>query len=343
MPGSSTKSRRPPGPPTTPEPPTFLEPMKALASEAPPAGLWRCEIKFDGYRALAVLHGGGVELWSRNEKRLDAEFPEIVAALRRLKLQGTILDGEIVALDERGRSRFQALQARDSGARPILRYYVFDLPRLAGEDLRALPLEERQARLARLLAAAPVPLLLSPCFETEPAVLLAAAREQGLEGIVAKRPGSAYEAGRRSGAWVKCKVQAEQEFVIGGFTPPRGGRSHFGAILVGYHDERGRLVYAGRVGTGFDARGLAALHARFLPLRIADCPFHNLPLSGRSRFGRGMDAAEMRRVTWLSPELVAQVRFTEWTQEGLLRHPVFLALRADKDPEQVARDPAPSR
>lgn len=310
--------------------------MKALAGKVAPTGSWRCEIKFDGYRALAVLAAGEATLWSRNEKPFE-DYPEIVEALRRIPCRDAILDGEIVALDESGRSRFQLLQARDLGGRPPLRYYVFDLPRLDGEDLTSRPLEDRQARLARLLRDAPAPVLLSPVFETEPAELLAAARAQGLEGIIAKRPGSTYEAGKRSGAWLKLKLFAEQEFVIGGFTPPQGGRSHFGAIVVGCF-ERGKLLYAGRVGTGFDARTLAELHARFAGLRAPACPFANLPMVTRSRFGRGMTAGEMRRVTWLRPELVAQVRFAEWTQDGVLRQPVYLGLRTDKPARRVVRE-----
>jgi bifunctional non-homologous end joining protein LigD len=320
---------------------TFVEPMKALAGGVVPAGRWRCEIKFDGYRALAVLNGGAVELWSRNHKPLGADYPEVVAALAKLRCRDAILDGEIVALDAAGRSRFQLLQGRDLGARPPLRFYVFDLLRLDGEDLAALPIEARQDRLAGWLGKKPPePLALSPWFDTEPAELLAAARKQGLEGIVAKRPGSRYEAGRRSGAWLKCKILEEQEFVIGGFTPPEGGRSHFGALLVGYHANEG-LVYAGKVGTGFDQAMLAELHARFVRRRRVSCPFANLPLRRRPRFGRGMTESEMRKVTWVRPDLVAQIRFAEWTDDGLLRQPVFLGLRKDKTAAEVRREAGP--
>lgn len=336
MPTSAARRRAPVAPAA------FLEPMKALGSETVPGGRWRCEIKFDGYRALAVRNGDRIELWSRNHKPLGDDYPEVMAALAKLRCRDAILDGEIVALDEAGRSHFQLLQGRDLGERPPLRYYVFDLPRLNGEDLTALPLEERQARLSEWLTKKPPPPLeLSPWFDTEPAELLAAAEKQGLEGIIAKRPGSPYEAGRRSGAWLKCKVHGEQEFVIGGFTPPQGGRPHFGAILIGYY-EKGKLLYAGKVGTGFDHATLADLHSRFLRRRREACPFANLPMERRPRFGRGMTAAEMRKVTWLRPELVAQIRFAEWTNDGVLRQPVFLGLRKDKAATDVRREPGPS-
>jgi bifunctional non-homologous end joining protein LigD len=312
--------------------------MKALGGEVVPSGRWRCEIKFDGYRALAVLGGGIVELWSRNHKPLGADYPEIVAALKKLKCRDAILDGEIVALDEAGRSRFQLLQGRDLGERPPLRYYVFDLPRLNGEELVALPLEDRQARLAEWLGTKPpAPLELSPWFDIEPAELLAAAEKQGLEGIIAKRPGSLYETGRRSGAWLKCKVHGEQEFVIGGFTPPEGGRQHFGAILIGCYSGE-KLLYAGKVGTGFDHATLKQLHALFLKRKRETCPFANLPMARRPRFGRGMTASEMRKVVWIKPQLVAQIRFAEWTDDGVLRQPVFLGLRKDKAAADVRRE-----
>jgi bifunctional non-homologous end joining protein LigD len=318
--------------------PGFVAPMTALGVAAPPAGgaeTWQGEIKFDGYRAIAVRDGPAVQLWSRNEKPLD--YPEIAAALRRLRCRTAVLDGEIVALDAAGRSRFQLLQGRDLGERPPIRFYVFDLLHLDGAALPAEPFEARRAALERLLRGAPPPLLLSPLLAAAPAELLHAAWRQGLEGVVLKRRGSRYESGRRSGAWLKLKNVNEQEFVIGGFTPPRRSREHFGAILVGYHAADG-LRYAGKVGTGFDAARLADLHARFRRLRRPRCPFVNLPLRTGGRFGAGMSAAVMRTVTWLRPRLVAQVRFAEWTQEGLLRQPVFLGLRADKPAAAVRRE-----
>ncbi len=312
--------------------------MKALGTEEVPAGDWRCEIKFDGYRAIAVLNEGQVEVWSRNHKPLDVDYPELVEALARLKCRSAVLDGEIVALDEAGRSRFQLLQSRDVGERPTLAMYVFDLLHLDGRPTTGLPLEERQAMLARLLKKPKFPLQLSPWFDdVEPAQLLQSAREQGLEGIIAKRRGSVYESGKRTGAWLKCKVHGEQEFVIGGFTAPQNSRPHFGAILVGYY-ERGKLLYAGKVGTGFNHRLLETLHGEFLKRERAECPFANLPMERRPRFGNGMTRAEMKKVTWIKPELVAQVKFAEWTNDGILRQPVFLGLRTDKAAKAVRRE-----
>jgi bifunctional non-homologous end joining protein LigD len=252
-----------------------------------------------------------------------------------------VLDGEIVALDPRGRSRFQLLQNRGGAGRAgAIVYYVFDVMHRDGVPLVGLPLRQRRKILRSLVGRLKGEVRLSPAFDVEPAELFAAARKNGLEGIVAKAPDSRYEPDRRSGAWVKCKVLAEQEFVIGAFTPPRRSRQHFGAILVG-HFEGGRLLYAGKVGTGFDEAALRSLHARFLRLRSAACPFADLPLSRRPRFGTGMGAAEMKDVVWLRPELVAQVKFAEWTDDGLLRQPVFLGLREDKPAKDVHREPGP--
>jgi bifunctional non-homologous end joining protein LigD len=318
----------------------FIAPMQALGVTAVPAaepGAWHGEIKFDGYRALAVLRRGRVELWSRNRKPLA--YPEVEPELAKLTCREAVLDGEIVALDARGHSRFQLLQGRDLGERPPIVYFVFDLLQLDGRSLLAEPIEARRAALARLLKKSRGTVQLSPWIEAEPAALLAEARRQGLEGIVLKRRGSAYEADRRSGAWLKVKNLNEQEFVIGGFTPPQNSRRHFGALLIGHYRGK-KLIYAGKVGTGFDARLLGSLHARFLRLRSAACPFANLPLDHRSRFGQGMTPAVMRTVTWLRPTLVAQIRFAEWTQEGLLRQPVFLGLRADKAARRVRREAA---
>jgi bifunctional non-homologous end joining protein LigD len=328
-------------PPRKRSPVRFVEPMKALAVASLPPGEWRTEIKFDGYRALAILRAGKIELWSRNEKPLSADYPEVIAALRALRCDSAILDGEIVALDAEGRSRFQLLQQCSlAHARPPIHFYVFDLLHLNNESWMEAPIEARRTALEKLVGGKKAVLKLSPVFATAPSLVLDAARRQGLEGIVLKQPGSLYEPGRRSGVWLKHRLSNEQEFVIGGFTPPRGGRTHFGAILVGYFAD-GKLRYAGKVGAGFDGKKLAALHREFEKRRIGTSPFADLP-RGRSRWGTGMTAAVMKTVGWVRPELVGQVRFSEWTEEGSLRQPVFLGLRTDKPAHEVVRETAPT-
>ncbi len=319
--------------------PRFIAPMKALGVEAIPAGAWHSEIKFDGYRALGIVQRGQPpQLWSRNEKPLGPAYPEIVAALAKFKCRDAILDGEIVALDAQGRSHFQLLQQREStDARPPICYYVFDLLRLDGRSYVNEPFERRRAALEKFLGKPPAGVRLSVAFDAPPAELFEQARQLGLEGIVAKAAGSLYEAGRRSGAWLKCRLSSEQEFVIGGFTPPEGSRRHFGALLLGYYQGR-ELLYAGKVGTGFDGRRLAELHARMISRTRPTCPFANLPATGRSRFGQTMNASAMKQVRWLRPELVGQVRFSEWTSDGRLRHPVFIGLRQDKPARDVVRE-----
>jgi bifunctional non-homologous end joining protein LigD len=317
---------------------TYIPPMKALGVTAVPTGVWRCEIKFDGYRAIALVNRGRAELWSRNRKEMSADYPEIVAALEKLPCDSAVLDGEIVALDAAGRSRFQLLQAREIGERPPILFYVFDALQRDGRLLLDRPIEERRRELETLLRKAPRPVQLSPLFEVQPAELMDAAHKQGLEGIIAKRSGSVYEPARRSGAWLKCKVVLEQEFVIGGFSEPRLSREHFGAILIGYY-EGGKLLYAGKVGTGFNRELLRSLHAQFLARRIETCPFANLPMPRRPRFGQGMTRSEMKKVTWIRPELVAQIKFGEWTEDRILRQPVFLGLRKDKKAQEVRREP----
>jgi bifunctional non-homologous end joining protein LigD len=319
---------------------SFVEPMKAIGVAKVPsvqAGEWHCEIKFDGYRAIAVLERGKAQLWSRNQKPLD--YPEVIPGLEALKCADAVLDGEIVALDRRGRSSFQTLQGRDLGKRPPIVFFLFDVLELDGQSFRGEPIEARRAALEKLLRKAAGALQLSPWFDVEPGVLLAQAKRQHLEGIILKRRGSAYEPGRRSGAWLKVKNVNEQEFAIGGFTPPKNSREFFGALLVGRY-QRGRLLYAGKVGTGFDRRRLQTLHDRFRALTAKACPFANLPLDNRSRFGQGMTRSVMRTVTWLRPTLVAQVKFAEWTQEGILRQPVFLGLRNDKAATETRREAA---
>jgi bifunctional non-homologous end joining protein LigD len=310
--------------------------MKALGVDALPAGgTWHCEIKWDGYRALAVINRGKVELWSRNHMPLS--YPDVLGPLRALKCRNAVIDGEVVALDETGKSNFQALQGRDLGERPPIVFYVFDLLHLNGRSCLTLPIEDRQKLLSTLVGKAKATLRLSPVFDVEPRVLFAEAKKKGLEGIILKQAGSPYEPDRRSGKWLKVKNVNEQEFVIGGFTPPKNSRKGFGAILIGHYRE-GKLIYAGKVGTGFNTDLLHSLHAKFLRHRTDACPFANLPLSHKSRFGSGMTRAVMKTVTWLKPVLVAQIKFTEWTVEGILRHPVFLGLRTDKAAKRVRRE-----
>jgi bifunctional non-homologous end joining protein LigD len=181
------------------------------------------------------------------------------------------------------------------------------------------------------------PIRLSASLSGDPRELLELARQQQIEGLIGKRADSQYEAGRRSGSWIKLKVTQEQEFVIGGYTEPKGSRRYFGALLLGYY-EMDQLMYVSHVGTGFDTKTLAQLHKLFQKFRTDQVPFANVPSRRAGRFGGGLTNAEMRRCTWLRPELVAQVRFTEWTDEGGLRHPVFLGLRDDKPAREVIRE-----
>jgi len=308
--------------------PAFIAPMKPKLVDKPPTGDWSCELKLDGYRAIAVKNGREVTLYSRNEKRLD--FPDIAAALANLPCRSGVFDGEIVALDPQGRPVFQLLQKRGMGAAPPVRYYLFDLLKLDGEDFLRQPLAARRARLHALLQGVEDPLRFSADLPGTPAKVLEAVCARGLEGIIAKRAGSVYEPGLRSGAWVKLKCVNEQEFVIGGYTQPRGSRSYFGALLVGTFDN-GKLQFAGRVGTGFDEPLLKDLYKRFQAIRTGESPFAAIPKGA-------LPPAELRRCHWVRPEMVCEVRFTEWTADGRLRQPVFLGLREDKEAREVVRE-----
>jgi bifunctional non-homologous end joining protein LigD len=319
--------------------PRFIEPMKArLAEKAPTAGDWIYELKFDGFRLLAIRKGNSVELKSRNKNDLSARFSDLLDPLRALPAREFVLDGEAVALDDKGRSSFQSLQAREMEAqkRPIY-FYLFDILQLNGKDLTSLPLHARKAILQRLCANSGDPLRFSGELGGEPDKLLSEVARLGLEGIIGKLRDSAYEAGQRSGAWLKIKRLNEQEFVIGGYTPPQGARQYFGAILVGYY-EKGRLLFAGKVGTGFDTKMLAALYKRFKKEERADCPFADLPSKQGGQWVQGITPGMMRKMHWLNPIFVAQIKFGEWTRDLKLRQPVFLGLREDKKPSEVIRE-----
>jgi len=319
--------------------PGFVEPMKArLSAKMPENGKWIFELKLDGIRAVAVKEGKAVRLYSRLPRELTNDYPEIVDALKRLPAKTAVLDGEIAALDPKGFTSFQLLQNRRRASGPVnILYYVFDLLHLNGCDLKRIPLIQRRALLEALMKKTSVPLRVTAGLERSPSQIWQEVSRLGLEGVIAKQTDSLYEPGRRSGAWIKVKTQAEQEFVIGGCTPPQGTRKHFGSILVGYY--RGRdLLFASRVGSGFDQGTLESLHAQFLRIRAVQCPFSNLPSKHADRFGQGVTAAEMARCLWLRPKLVCQVRFQEWTADGSLRQPVFLGLRKDKAPAEVVRE-----
>jgi bifunctional non-homologous end joining protein LigD len=277
---------------------------------------WVYEEKYDGIRILAAKQGRHVQLVTRNLIDRTADFPAIASAIARLPAPTLLLDGEVVIFDAGGVSRFQLFGA-DTARKPV--YVVFDVLFARGRELRGRPLAERRAVLEKEVAATG-PLKLARRLAANGFDAFERARERRLEGVVAKDPASTYETGKRSMAWRKVKVRAEEEFVVGGYTPPAGARAHFGAILVGAF-EGDRLRYAGKVGTGFTAATLADLARRFAALARATPPF--------------VDAPRERGVTWLEPRLVAQVGFMERTGDGRLRHPVFLGLRADKTPAEV--------
>jgi bifunctional non-homologous end joining protein LigD len=310
--------------------------MQALAVEKLPEGDWLYEVKLDGDRALAFKDGKEVRLISRNNKPFN--YFQLLDALKSLPADRVILDGEIVALDEKGRSSFQLLQVfKSSEQRVPLVYYVFDLLFLEGKDLRKEPLSAKRKLLAEVLKKAPPSIRISEGLHGSAADLLRVAQEFGLEGLVAKRPSSVYESGRRTGAWVKVKLTRSQEFVIGGYTLPEGSRKYFGSLLVGYNSPDG-LRFAGRVGTGFPEKLLASVDAQLQKLKRPTCPFINLPEKSKGRWGLGITPVVMKRCEWVKPVLVAHVKFTEWTHDGQLRQPVFLGLRANKEAKDVVRE-----
>ena len=309
----------------------FIEPMLLLAvSNLPEGDQWAYELKLDGYRAIAMKTNGLVQLRSRNNKDFSRRYPSVAAAIRELPDE-TVIDGEIVALDESGRPSFNALQNYGSSNVPIF-YYVFDVPVLSGQDLRSEPLARRRDLLRRhVLAKLKDPIRPCPELNASLSEVIAAVRAQGLEGVVAKDLKSVYEPGRRSGVWRKMRLNQGQEFVIGGYTV---GASHFDAVIFGYYDQ-GQLLYAGRTRNGFTPMSREQLERQFRGLEIARCPFANLPEQRSGRWGLGLTAEKMKECRWLKPELVAQFEYVEWTPDKHLRHSRFVAIREDKRARDV--------
>jgi len=311
--------------------PAFIEPMAARAVAHLPEGAdWLYELKLDGYRALLRKSGAQIRILSRKDYDLTASYPSVVAAALRLRAERLLIDGEIVAIDASGRPSFQALQHR-SGRSAHIVYYAFDLLYLDDRDLMQRPLEQRRAELARVLGESGI--LMSQELPGSARRVIAAVQAAQLEGVVAKRRGSVYAPGERSGAWVKLKLDRQQEFVIGGYRPAGSGVD---ALLVGYY-EGGQLRFAAKVRAGFTPYLRAELFKRLQRLQQPQCPFSDLP-TGRSRWGGGVTAEEMQEMRWVAPSAVAQVRFVEWTAEGRLRHASYLGLRSDKDPGEVVRE-----
>jgi len=307
------------------------KPMLAtLASEVPGGAGWLFEVKWDGYRAIATMRGGEIELRSRNGNPLGERFPSVVSALERsLRTPDCVLDGEVVAVGADGRATFSAMQQGKEGT--VYLYVAFDLLEVEGESLVGLPLVERRGRLAEVVDPRRGGVQLSETFDDGEA-LFGAAQEQRFEGIVAKRAESPYEPGRRSRAWLKIKTHHRQEFVIAGYTKGQGRRTgRFGALILAV-SEGGALRYAGNVGTGFDDAEIERLVALLEPLERSTTPFEQAPKLAKVR---------KSDIVWVEPELVCEVEFVEWTHDERLRAPSYQGLREDKRPEQVRREHEP--
>ena len=308
-------------------PVAFAPQLATLVDEPPAGGDWIYEAKFDGYRILARIDGDDVRLFTRNGNDWTRRLAALRDDVRSLRLASAWLDGEIAVLDERGLPDFQALQnAFDTSKTADIAYFVFDLPHFGGYDLTRVPLVERRRLLEAALAANPSPKVrFSAALEGEAGKLLAGACQQGWEGLIGKRAQSPYSSSR-STAWIKLKCQKRQEFVVAGYTDPKGSRAGFGSLLLGVHDAAGRLTYAGSVGTGFDEASLRSLHAKLTSLASETMPFRERPKGVKGH--------------WVKPRLVAEVAFTEWTGDGRIRHPVFHGLRTDKAPRAIGREEA---
>lgn len=306
--------------------PLFLAPQLATLVARPPAGGdWVYELKFDGYRIVARIDGEDVRLFTRNGNDWTARLKAVRDEVRGLGVANAWIDGEIVVLDARGNPDFQALQnAFDKAATRDIVFYAFDLPYFGGHDLTRVPLLERRRLLAALFERnTSAHVRFSEAFDAPVEGLLESACKRGLEGLIGKRADAPY-ASTRSATWIKLKCTRRQEFVVGGYTDPKGSRVGFGSLLLGVHDAAGNLVYSGSVGTGFDDKLLRSLLAKLKALGTDKDPFHDRPRDVKGH--------------WVRPKLVAEVAFSEWTGDGRIRHPVFHGLRTDKAPEAITRE-----
>ncbi|RYY76157.1 MAG: DNA ligase D [Gammaproteobacteria bacterium] len=314
--------------------PQELSPELATLVSEPPSGDWLYEIKYDGYRILTRIKNGEVSMLTRNAHDWTDKLPVQAKAIADLGLDDCWLDGEVVVLNDAGLPDFQGLQnAFDIGKSHHIIYYLFDAPFLQGVDLRNQPIETRRALLEKIIPSkAKTPIRLSVAFDLDHSNVLASACAMSLEGIIGKRAGSPYVS-RRSGDWIKLKCKLRQEFVIVGYTSPQGARSGFGALLIGVHEKMGssKLLYAGRIGTGFDEKKLQDIYKKLKKLEREDSPLSHK-----------LNSSQMRRVHWVEPTLVCEAEFAQWTGEGVLRQAVFVSLRTDKPARDITREQARS-
>jgi DNA ligase D-like protein (predicted ligase) len=310
----------------------FIEPMECLPVEKIPQGdVWTYELKLDGYRLIAVKTGGKVTLYSRRGTDLSQRFKYVHSALASLPDE-TVVDGEIVALDEQGKPNFNLLQNFRSAESHLL-FYAFDVLVRHGEDLTKQTLSKRREILASTIKPHDH-VGISQVSNQTANEMLAFVKSHGLEGIIAKRSDSVYEPGRRSGLWVKRRVNLSQEFVIGGYVP---GHLGVDSIVIGVYRDK-QLHYAARVRAGFVPLTRRQVFERIKPHKTSQCPFVNLPEKEAGRWGQGLTAEKMKECVWVKPRIVAEIEFLEWTGADHLRHTKFVGLRDDKDPRSVVRE-----
>ncbi len=311
----------------------FTPELAYLSDKVPDSDEWLHEIKFDGYRIVTIIKNGKPRFITRNNNDWTHYFPKLGKAIKNFPFKNAILDGELVAVDDKGISNFQLLQnsiQTDSDARreSKLKYFIFDLPYCQDFDLTQTPLIERKDLLKRIfLAWKPKEMVMYSDFvQGHGLEIYNMACQTSLEGIISKKAFSPYEQ-RRSKAWLKNKCNKSQEFVIGGFTDPKHSRKHFGSLLLGYYNSSGNLIYCGHVGTGFSQKSLAEIYHKLTKLEQNTCPFYELPIKGK-----------LKHVHWLKPKLICEVKFSEWTEEGIIRHPSFEGLRMDKKAKSIVKE-----